>query len=410
MTSPVALSAAATTTRMDPRHASRTVEPVTDLDLALVSTYPPTLCGIASYAARLRRAMPEHLEEGRDPAVVRIVDDLDGDDAPSEVVASLRSDDPRSIRRAGRILSEYDAVVLQHEYGIFGPRSGISVLDLAERVESPLIVTLHTVTPHPTGRERYVLRSLIDRADRVVLLSNSAGEILHQTYDVDPAVTAVIHHGTDPVDHSPGPQASHAIDIDGDPVLLNWGLVGPGKGLEWAIDAVAILRLEFPDVVLVIAGATHPKVLAHDGDAYRRSLELRALREGVAGHVVMIDEYLPRATLHDLLRQTSAVVLPYESTEQTSSGVLVEAVTAGVPVVATDFPHSVEIARAGAGVAVPHRDPVAIAAAVRHLVSDPQAATRMRERQKHLSAAMHWDTVGARYVELAGSVVAAGRN
>lgn len=137
------------------------------------------------------------------------------------------------------------------------------------------------------------------------------------------------------------------------PTLFNWGLIGPGKGLEWAILATGILKNRYPNIRLVIAGRTHPKVLDEEGEAYRDSLQEMVQRTKLKPHVAFINEYLPRQTIDDLISDATLIVLPYDSTEQTSSGVLVEAIAAGIPVVATGFPQAVELADHGA-VAVVH--------------------------------------------------------
>ncbi|MDH3500606.1 MAG: glycosyltransferase, partial [Acidimicrobiia bacterium] len=230
----------------------------------------------------------------------------------------------------------------------------------------------------------------------------AAQRLLAEGYDVDDAV--VIPHGTDVVRIAPG-GARRAGTADRGPTLLTWGLIGPGKGLEWAIAAVHLLRDRFPGIRYVIAGRTHPKVQDSHGEDYRRSLEEIVERLGLEDAVEFIDDYLPRPALHKLLGSTDAVVLPYDSTEQVVSGVLTEAIAASVPVVATEFPHAVELAEADAVVTAPHQRPDAIAQALTDLFDAPNQMERMRDAQRRLAPDLEWSSVAARYEALVRSVL-----
>ena len=110
------------------------------------------------------------------------------------------------------------------------------------------------------------------------------------------------------------------------------------------------------DLRYSVVGQTHPRVLERDGEAYRTALIVRAAARGVADMVAFDASYLDVASLQRVVAQADVVVLPYESREQVTSGVLIEAVAAGKPVVATAFPHAVELLGQGAGLVVPHDD------------------------------------------------------
>ena len=75
-----------------------------------------------------------------------------------------------------------------------------------------------------------------------------------------------------------------------------------------------------------------------------------------------------------VVAQADVVLLPYDSKEQVTSGVLVEAVTAGKPVVSTGFPHAVEALGSGAGMLVDRQDPTAIADGLRRVLTEPDLA------------------------------------
>jgi len=191
--------------------------------------------------------------------------------------------------------------------------------------------------------------------------------------------------------------------------LLTWGLLGPGKGIEWAIDALSELSDLVPHPEYVIAGATHPKVRASHGETYREMLVGRAARSSAAAHVTFDDTYRDLESLTDLITSADLVVLPYDSRDQVTSGVLVDAVAAGRPVVSTAFPHAVELLASGAGIVVPQRDPVALGQAIRSVVTDPLLAASMAAEARRLAPSLSWSAVARRYLSLGDSLIAQRR-
>ncbi len=317
--------------------------------------------------------------------------------APGEVLTHLDPTSAVSRRVTARLLNEFDVVSIQHEYGIFGPDDGIGVLDLLEPVQAHTIVTLHTVLARPTPRQRRILLELIQRADRVVVLSRAALDTLLRHYPMEAAKVEVIPHGA----HGLG---NRSKERGPRPEVLTWGLIGPGKGLEWSIQAMALLSDLDPAPIYRIAGQTHPKVRRIYGESYRDSLCELITKCGLEETVLFEDRYLGSEELDQLLSAADVVVLPYESEEQVTSGVLIEALAGHKPVLATRFPHAVELLSSGAGVLVNRGDPAAIADALRPLLSDPRLRRRMAERAAVISADFDWRRVAASYERLAAEV------
>jgi glycosyltransferase involved in cell wall biosynthesis len=181
---------------------------------------------------------------------------------------------------------------------------------------------------------------------------------------------------------------------------LTWGLLGPGKGVEWVIDALAMIADDLPHVRYVVAGQTHPKVFDREGDRYRNMLMDRASQRGVANRVIFDSKYRALDDLGALVAHSSMVVLPYDSTDQITSGVLVDALAAGRPVISTEFPHAVELVGNGTGLLVPHRNPAAMASAIRHVVTNPDDFKRMEERAEVVGLLHDWRSVAASYCAL----------
>jgi polysaccharide biosynthesis protein PslF len=387
------------------RFGDRLERPEPHASVAFVSTYPPTMCGLATFTASLRRAMAESRASTLGLDVVDLTDDPGADLSRPEVVASMNPGDPWSIRRAVDQIADHDVIVAQHEYGIWGPDMGASILDFLEMIDNPLITTLHTLLQRPTAIQKEIIEALNARSRYTIVPTLGARDLLVEGYEVDPGLVVVVPHGTDRLHRSVARLRSYETAQVLSPRLLSWGLIGPGKGLEWAIRAVATLVERWPKIKYTIAGKTHPKVLTREGEAYRRDLQSLVAELGIERNIVFIDDYLSEDRLQELLLEATVAVLPYDSSEQMVSGVLVEAVSAAVPVIATPFPHAREMARQGAVTVVPHRDSGAIAEAVAALLDSPTAIRDTIRSQRSVSAEFDWVNVAARYEDLVESAV-----
>ncbi|HEY6634654.1 MAG TPA: glycosyltransferase [Acidimicrobiia bacterium] len=360
----------------------------------MVSTFPPTVCGIASYTASLVGSLSVGDDEQlRQVGVVRLTDGPTRE-AGAPVVFDHRTGDASSLHSAAATLNKYDVVSIQHEFGIFGGPDGDEVLDLMSWLEVPAVVTLHTVLSKPTPHQREIIEHVCTLAERVVVMSETASHRLVDRYGIDASQISVIAHGADP--DFAGPSL-----VSGDrPLILTWGLIGPGKGLEFAIEAFAELTDLEPLPRYLIAGASHPHVVRASGESYRQGLQGLTTSLGLEQIVEFDDRYMSRKDLALLVRSADVVVLPYESTEQVTSGVLVEAIAASKPVVATPFPHAVELLAGGAGVVVPFGDPQRLAGELRQIVSDLGARSLMAQRARKLATDWYWPSIGDKFAEL----------
>ena len=372
----------------------------------MLSTYPPTGCGPATFSASLLK----HLAppgSGDRAGVVRVMDAPPTGFHP-EVVAHLVNGSPRGADIAAAALNRFEVAIVQHEYGIYGGRDGRDVLEVLTGLEIPSIVVLHTILRTPTAHQRQILERIVDAADATVVMSHTAARRLQDGYLVDAGKVVVIPHGAlGRRGTGPTPTITPFATPTGRPprpTVLTWGLIGPGKGIEWGLEAMSTLGDLDPAPRYLVAGRTHPKVVEREGEAYRESLRAQAAAAGVSRLVEFDADHRNAEALMAMVRQADVVLLPYDSDEQVASGVLVEAIVAGRPVVATRFPHAVELLSGGAGILVPHRDPDAIATAVRRILTEPGLATSMSARAADIAPDLEWTAVADRYRKLAGEL------
>ncbi|MFG3553459.1 glycosyltransferase [Micromonospora sp. NPDC047557] len=356
-----------------------------------LSTHPPTRCGLATFNSALAA---ELTADGTRGGIVRVTDHGDDQRPGPGVVHTWSARTPAGWRDAAAVLNTFDVAIVQHEYGIYPGTDGEDVLPLLRRLTVPSIVVLHTVLREPSVRQKSLLEQIVATAGAVVTMTDTARDRLLIGYDVPVEKVTVIPHGAAEL-------ASVPVDRRTRPHLLTWGLIGPGKGIEWSLRALARLQDLEPTPTYTVAGRTHPKVIEHHGETYRAGLHRLGAQLGIAHAVDYQDVYHDQQALGRLIRSADVVVLPYDSREQVTSGVLIEAVAAGVPVVATAFPHAVELLTGGPGLVVPHQNPAALALAVRRILTEPGLAARLAGRVRPLAADLRWPAVASRYGTLA---------
>jgi glycosyltransferase involved in cell wall biosynthesis len=377
--------------------------------LAIVSTYPPRRCGIAAYTADLREALQE---VSRDLEVPIVAIDRDALSYPPEVIAVVDQQVRSGYLAAVESMAErgIDAVLVQHEFGReYGTSQDAHLHEanlvalchaLAER-RMPFLVVLHTVLADPPPTHRRLLRDVCARAEKIIVFTQGARQILLDQAIVDAARLAVIPHGAPEVlrtGSDPSPLRREIAELNGTaPVLTTFGLLSPSKGLEDAITAVGCVRDRHPDLRYVIAGQTHPEEQRHHGERYRAQLADQVAQLGLRGNVQFLEDFLEIGEIAALLRRTTLFVTPYKSPQQASSGVLTYALAAGLPVVSTGFLFANEMLASGSGLLVPCGDPVALGGGLDYLLSNPRELEKCASEAQRSSEQSFWPAIAARF-------------
>lgn len=349
--------------------------------LALIGNFLPRKCGIATYTTHTYAALKHRYPDIQ--VDVYAMDDVPGSYAyPPEVTRKIAQDDRLAYLEAARAIeaSGAQALWLQHEYGIFGGSAGEMILALVERVSMPLIVTLHTVLENPNPDERRVLEALLRRAARVVVMAERGRDILRRVYRADPGKLVMIPHGTPDRPLVDADTIKPRFGWQGRKVVLTFGLVGPGKGIETLIAALPAIVAAEPSTLYVLVGATHPNLVAHEGEAYRDRLKAQAAELGVENNIAFVNRFVEQEELLDYLQAADLYVTPYVNPAQITSGTLAYAVAVGKAVVSTPYVHASEILADGRGRLVPFGDSDSLAAAVAGLLADDAERHRLSER------------------------------
>lgn len=339
--------------------------------IALIGTYTPRKCGIATFTADIAEKLREfRAEVGVD---VYALDDSASPLSYEGVAEIIPGTDEQDYARAARSINELgvDAVWLQHEYGIYGKDDGEAVCGFVDRLAAPLILTCHTVLADPSERQRAILRHLVTRASRIMVMSRHSRELLVREYGASADILEVIEHGAPDRPFGRQDEFKARFGLTDRKVLMTFGLLGPGKGLERAIEALPAIVERHPDAVYRIVGATHPNLVASEGESYREGLIQLAQNLGVADNIQWDNRFLDTEELLDQLEACDIYITPYPNLQQSTSGTLSYAVALGKAVVSTRYLHACELLGDDVGKLIEPGSALEIAAAVNDLLDDP---------------------------------------
>lgn len=381
--------------------------PLTDvvrLRVLFLGTWVPRECGIATFTRDLRNAV-----QCADPGIVSAVLAIDEPETSRtygpEVVARIRQDDGAAFRAAADVVASWNAdiVNVQHEFGLYGTHGEAGYVDhltgFLAALAVPVVVTLHTLPAQPPEWMRRAVREISDRSAAVVVMADTAAELLRTRYGVR-SLVFVVPHGSPGLLSGGREAARRMLGLGDRQVISTFGLVSRGKGLEYAIQALPGLVDRFPDALYVIAGRTHPEVVRHEGEVYREHLHELVQALGLEQHVLFMNEYLSLEKIGLLLRATDVFVTPYLDRDQITSGSLAYALGAGCPIVSTPYLHATEALAGGCGMLVDFRSASAIAEAVGRLLGDPALRDAMAERARNVGRRAEWPAVGIRTVDI----------
>ena len=368
--------------------------------IAFLGGHAPRRCGIATFTTDLCEAVSSAAPHAKCFAVA-VNDRVGGYKYPPTVRFEIQEQELNSYRQGADFLNseKVDVLCVQHEFGIYGGPAGSHLLALLKEVRMPVITTLHTVLREPNMEQRRVMEELVRRSDRVVVMARKGEEMLRTVYQVPRAKIDIIPHGIPDIPFSDSGVHKARFGVEGRTVLLTFGLLGPGKGIEHAIEALPEIVQRHPNVVYLVVGATHPKLIAREGESYRGSLERLAAERGVKEHVIFHNSFVSLDDLKGLITATDVYITPYLNESQITSGTLAYVFGSGKAVVSTPYWHAQELLADGRGILVPFRNSQAIADGVCEFLDHPAKMEQTRRIAYRIGREMIWPAAAGRYLE-----------
>ncbi|HUV96301.1 MAG TPA: glycosyltransferase family 4 protein [Acidobacteriaceae bacterium] len=373
--------------------------PQRPIRIAVIGNHLPRQCGIATFTTDLCDAIVAECEAVQ-LSVVAVNDGQSSYSYPERVRFEISEGDIASYRAAADFLngSNVDLVCLQHEYGIFGGKSGSHIMELLKRLKMPVLTTLHTVLREPNLDQRVAMHKIAARSERLIVMSQYSSRVLQEVFRVPAEKINLIPHGIPDLPFERPEAYKELFSCQGKTVLLTFGLLSPNKGFENVIQAMPRILLSHSNAIYMIAGATHPHVRAQEGDRYRLELQALAKKLGVERQVLFVNRFVTHEEMASLVGLADIYITPYCHEAQAVSGTLAYAMGAGKAIISTPYWHAAELLDSGRGVLVPFENSAAIAAATIALLANDEACQAMREQAYLYARPMVWRRVAQSYM------------
>lgn len=371
------------------------------MKIVLIATYPPRECGIGTFTQSLSNAILENNKE-HEVIVIAMHDNNENYSFPPEVKMTIQQERQPDYLKAADFInrSGADICILEHEFGIFGGKSGVYILPLLHRLRVPLISTLHTILESPSYNEKEVLSQICRMSDKVVVMSNKAVQFLEDIYDVPNGKISKIEHGLPDIECD-REKSRKDLKFTDKKLLMTFGFVGRNKGIETVIKALPEVIEKHPDVVYVVLGKTHPNVLRNQGEEYRNSLQLLIKKLKLKEHVFLLNQFAEEKELFKYLAASDIYITPYINEAQITSGTLTYAMGSGCVVVSTPYWHAAELLAEKKGCLFDFKDDKGLAEVLNNLLDQPELMRSIQQKAREYGRNIIWPKIGGRYLKLA---------
>lgn len=370
--------------------------------IAVIGNYYPRQCGIATFTTDLCDALSKHIPDADENLIAVAMDDIpEGYAYPERVKFQIRAHLQPDYVRAAEFINfhKFDVAILQHEFGIYGGKNGAHVMRLIQNLRMPIITVLHTVLNKPSAGQRIIIQELAKHSEFLVVMAHHAKTLLQDVYEIDENKIVFIPHGIPDVPFKRADSLRKKLGIEDKKILLTFGLLSPGKGLETMLDAMPGIIAEHPEALYLILGKTHPHIIGEAGDSYRQALYQQVRRLKIDKHVLFENSFVDLDTLTQYIRSADIYVTPYVSEDQIVSGTLAYAVGIGAVTVSTPYWYAKELLADGRGRLVPFADSEALTREINHLLSHTDVALVMRKKGYQHGRSMIWSKVAEDYIE-----------
>lgn len=365
--------------------------------IALIGNFPPRKCGIATFTNDLNEGIKSN---GIVTSVIAINDGLKTYNYPPDVEFEIDQNEIGSYINAANFLNtnNFEAVILQHEFGIFGGRDGRHIIQLLKRLRMPVITTLHTILDNPTDGQRAVLNEIAALSKKIISISKKGVELLQDIYGISPSKCGHIHHGVHKIEIQNLDRIKEKLGINAKKILLTFGLLSKNKSIEVVINALPEVVKKHPDVVYIVLGETHPHVLRHEGEAYRHSLIRLVNKLKLEKNVIFINRFVSNKELFVFLKICDIYVIPYLGEKQISSGTLIYTMGAGRPIVSTPFWYAKEMLAENRGVLFDFNDPEQLSQKIIYLLDNEEERKNISGNALAFAEQCYWPNIGRQYI------------
>ena len=373
------------------------------LGISFMSSYVPRQCGIATFTNDLASSIKK-LSTNREYSInVTALNDIsEGYKYPPEVKFEIKDKNVNDFIEAAYYLnlSDSDIINIQHEFGLYGGEAGSNILYLIERLKKPFVTTLHTILENPSEEQLKIIQDISELSSFLIVQSKRSLQMLEKIYMISSEKIKYIPHGAHDVPFLDTAYYKDKFQLSERKVILTFGLLSPEKGLEDGINALVKVVKNYPDVMYIILGATHPNVKKQYGEEYRYSLENLVKKHGLEKNVIFINRFVDTEELLDFLLMSDIYLSPYRNKEQIVSGTLTYALACGKAIISTPYWFAQEVLAEDKGILVPFKDPDNMGNAISELITDENKRNRLRKNAYDAGREIVWEKAGENYLDV----------
>ena len=371
--------------------------------VVLISSYPPRECGIATFSKDLTNSLREQISDSFEVEICALEKEKTTREYPSEVRFILNTSNKNAYKDLAIEINDspgIKAVLIQHEFGLFGGEYGDYLLHFIAYLKKPLLVTFHTVLPHPDAKRLEVVSKIAAASARIIVMTKHSSSILINDYSISPEKISLIPHGTHPIIYQDKNELKQKYGFENRKIVSTFGLISSNKNIENALESLPEVVEIHPDVLYLIIGKTHPEVLKNEGEVYREMLKEKVEILHLQNHVFFINEFLETSELLELLQLSDTYVFTSKDRNQAVSGTFAYAMSSGCPVIATAIPHAKELLSESAGILIDFENPLQLTNALLQLLGNEKLRAQIGMNAIHSSKAFEWKNVSLQYALL----------
>jgi glycosyltransferase involved in cell wall biosynthesis len=371
-------------------------------EILIITSYPPRVCGIATYSHDLRSALKNKFSHSFSPVIGAVQSGDHALEYADEVKYILDTTSDASYRALTENINGNSAiqlVLIQHEFGLYQSLEP-SFIQFLRALTKPIVVTFHTVLPHPDNGLKQRVRDIAEPCEAVIVMTNNSATLLRDDYGLPQQKITVIAHGTHLVPHAEKDQLKKKYDLTGKRVLTTFGLLSSGKSIETTLEALPAVVATNPDVLFLVVGKTHPSVVKEQGEKYRKMLQAMVEQLHLTAHVKFINQFLPLSELLEYLQLTDIYLFTSKDRNQAVSGTFAYALSCGCPIVSTPIPHAREVLKNDAGIIIDFENPEQLGRVVTTLLNDEELRKNISSNGLHRMAHTAWENTAIAYALL----------
>lgn len=372
--------------------------------VSFIASYIPRQCGIATFTNDLASSFCNIKSNGTaiTTSITALNDTLEGYKYAGDVKFEIKDKKINDFKEAAYFLnlSDKDIINIQHEFGLYGGEAGSHILYLLENLKKPVVTTFHTVLETPNEDQLKVTKEIAKYSSYLVVQSEHSFDILERIYEIPKEKIRFIPHGAHDVPFLDTAYYKDKFQLMEKKVLLTFGLLSPGKGIEDVINSLQKVVETNPDIVYIVLGATHPHVKKQYGESYRNSLENLVQKLNLENNVLFINRFVSTDELLEFLLMSDIYISPYHNMEQIVSGTLTYALASGKAIISTPYRYAEELLKDEKGILYQPRDTEALSNAIKDLLNDEYKRNKLRRNAYEAGRKMIWPEVAQSYMDV----------